>query len=161
MVTETADVFSAISKATARAAGSNSSGSWILRTNPASWASCASNTLPLYAHSRALLTPTARGRKYEEHASGTITLTEHESDPGCAGGHAYVHRQCHCDSDPNSRSIDRGNNWFVKFVDPKRKQSPTVTQPGVLAFLSSSFDARSACAIAVLVVVVESFSTSS
>ena len=70
--TETGAVFSAISLASARAAANNSSPGCTLRTRPASSASLAPKTRPVYTHSAAWLMPTSRGRNHEEHASGTM-----------------------------------------------------------------------------------------
>jgi hypothetical protein len=70
--TETGAVFSAISVASARAAGSNSSAECRLRSSPASSPSCAEKTRPVDTHSIARLIPTTRGRNQLEHASGMI-----------------------------------------------------------------------------------------
>src|SRR2546425_5847683 len=69
--TETADVLSAISRASARAAGSSASGSSTRLTRPPARASSAENTRPVYVHSAACATPTSRGRNHVLAASGT------------------------------------------------------------------------------------------
>src|SRR5206468_3005002 len=69
--TETAAVLSAISRASARAAGSSASGSSTRLTRPPARASSAENTRPVYVHSAACATPTSRGRNHVLAASGT------------------------------------------------------------------------------------------
>src|SRR2546428_4225374 len=74
--TETADVLSAISRASARAAGSSASGSSTRLTRPPARASSAENTRPVYVHSAACATPTSRG--------GTCLLARWGTRPGLA-----------------------------------------------------------------------------
>ena len=70
--TETGAECSAISLASAMAAGSRSSAGCTERTSPPSSASLAGNSRPVQDHSTALLIPTTRGRNHDEHASGTM-----------------------------------------------------------------------------------------
>ncbi|CAB4751588.1 unannotated protein [freshwater metagenome] len=63
---------SAISRAIARAAAIRSSAACTLRTSPPARASDAGKTRPVNTHSVACEIPTSRGKKYEEHASGTM-----------------------------------------------------------------------------------------
>src|SRR5581483_1403424 len=69
--TDVGDVFSAISSASARAAGNSWSGAWRLRTRRPASASSAGNTRPVITHSIAWLIPTTRGRNHDDAASGT------------------------------------------------------------------------------------------
>ncbi len=70
--TETGAVFSAISRASARAAPNSSSLGCRLRSRPPSRPSWAEKTRPVATHSIARLMPTTRGRNQLEHASGMI-----------------------------------------------------------------------------------------
>jgi hypothetical protein len=64
--------FSAISRASARAAGNSSPGGWTALTSRAAKASRAGKTRPVYVHSRACAIPTMRGKNQLEQASGVI-----------------------------------------------------------------------------------------
>ena len=70
--TETGAQFCAISRARARAAGSNSVAGRTWRTSPPSSASLAGKIRPVIDHSRARLMPTTRGKNQLEQASGVI-----------------------------------------------------------------------------------------
>ena len=70
--TETGAVFSAISRAIARAAGMSAAGGRTALTSPPASASSAGKTRPEKLHSNALATPTMRGRNQLEQASGTM-----------------------------------------------------------------------------------------
>ena len=72
MATDTGAVLSAISRAISRAVFMRSSPECTLRTSPPDNASSAPKTRPVYTHSVACAIPTRRGKKYEEHASGTM-----------------------------------------------------------------------------------------
>src|SRR5579859_3389416 len=76
VATATAEVLSAISVASAYAAGSNSSAGYVRATRPPRRASSASKTRPVATHSRAWLMPTTRGRNQLEAASMTTPRRE-------------------------------------------------------------------------------------
>ena len=69
---DTGALLSAISRASARAAGSSSSGACWLRTRPQSLASCALNKRPVKHHSNAVCMPTRRLRNQLDAASGVL-----------------------------------------------------------------------------------------
>ena len=72
MLTDTADVLSAISRASPTAAPISSPCGWTERTSPRSLASAASNTRPVMHHSSAVCIPTSRGRNQLLAASGVM-----------------------------------------------------------------------------------------
>src|SRR5580692_10405616 len=108
--TETGAVLAAISRASARAVGSNSSaGTTLLTRRPAS-ASCAGKTRPVKHHSSACEMPTMRGRNQLEAASGTMPRWENKAEPGIYGCDADVHRKLHGDADADGWTVHRGDH---------------------------------------------------
>src|SRR5213593_2822083 len=140
--TETADVLSAISRASARAAGSSASGSSTRLTRPPARASSAENTRPVYVHSAACATPTSRGRNHVLAASGTTPRREHEADLRRARSEAHVHRQRQRDAEADGGTVDGGDHRLLHLEDAQRDEPATVAM--LLGRLASAVERRAA-----------------
>ena len=126
---DTGAVFSAISRARARAAGSRSSGAWTLRTSPPS-KRLARREHPTGEHPLGRLLDADQPRQEPRRArlGHDAPASEHEADAGVLRRQADVHRQRHRDADADGRAVDGGDHGLEAVEDPQAHQAASVAR---------------------------------
>ena len=122
-------VFSTISRAIERAAGSSAPGVWTLRTRPARRASSATTSLPVATHSIAVPMPTMRGRNQLEAPFGHDAAADvDEAELAVGRAQADVHRQRHRGPDADRGPVDRPDHGLERVEDAQRDHAAAVAR---------------------------------